>query len=1131
MNTAKSLPTLVLILCLNLLQSVSAQFSFSLPTSATTSAGIYNRDGLLIRTLWGGKRLSAGTHTGYWDGTTDDGTVAPVTNYNIRVLSNNVNYTWEGVLGNTSASFTGTTIHKGYLRMYSMAFAGNTGYYSNYYNEGHSSQFKFSVSNPQSRTEIFSYGQSTMYVATDGTNVYWAGDDVLGGHNNWFVFGTKVSDDNETSFSAGQSYTVQYGRTYGSVIDLTHDQNANITGMAVQKNGNYLFVSRQNYNQVRVLNKTTGALVTTLTITSPQRLAVDASDNLWIVSGAGINKYTVNSNGTLGSTLAAITGVAQPWAIAVSPDNTTVTIADGARSQQVKGYSNSTGSLLWTYGQQAGYATSPVVSDDKFYFDDQRHNNDGSFLAYQPDGSFWVEDPGNYRAQHYTASRTFIDRIMYLPGFYGCSADPNNSARSFADFLEFSTNYSMTLAPNNGSWALTKNWGFNVTPDYTYMEGIKFVTTLSNGSTYAFLRHYDKYAVVELAATGIRYTGVETSNLANQLQKDGSILEWGGGPVGRPFGAGVHLLAGFDASNNPSWGTAFSDLATTEAMIASDPNASGSGNVVKTSSGLYVAFDAGLPPNSSSDYHLGGFKGSNWAWKTAKSTYTEYAGPFPYDGYYDIGNGVIYGGSVAAALDNSIVWGYHGEFWKGGECNFYNHVNDDGLFIGQFGTGSGTNAPPELAGNSTSLALVKDGNGNGYLYNNDESVHGGLHRWKITGLNTITEQVIPIDVSFVRTDEKPPLPGVDLMAGLPFNTFLPNASGWQNSDPNAYDGATLTWWYGKTNNFTYHKRESPDVYITFHQNAYLSRSVTRDLGNNISLLTWKLAGVINYNNSLPDGLGGVTFLEVVDNNDKVIARLNHEVIFGANNSRTTNMYGNYNLMHTDQSDAFSDILWKDQPVEISADYNGITFKYGNFAPITVPVLDPASDWMAPKKMRVYISGGGGYDRRIELISMRFINIPGVLPINLTDFNLTCQNGQVKLTWKTAQEMNSSYFNAERSADGINWTVIKRVAAAGNSTTETSYSVTDNNPGKFYRIAGYDADGKKTLSKTITANCGGSNAPQMGYIYNPIGQLVLRKLITNANNSVSELKQSGLKKGIYFIKYGDQNTEPQEIFIP
>ncbi|RDC66119.1 PA14 domain-containing protein [Adhaeribacter pallidiroseus] len=100
------------------------------------------------------------------------------------------------------------------------------------------------------------------------------------------------------------------------------------------------------------------------------------------------------------------------------------------------------------------------------------------------------------------------------------------------------------------------------------------------------------------------------------------------------------------------------------------------------------------------------------------------------------------------ALDKSIIWGYHGEFWKQGQTNKWNHFYDNGLFVGQFGITrwdiAGKVAVKGMAGNSFSPVIVKTSDGAAYLYHNDESEHGGIHRWKINGLNTIREQAIPI---------------------------------------------------------------------------------------------------------------------------------------------------------------------------------------------------------------------------------------------------------------------------------------------------------------------------------------------------------------------------------------------------
>jgi hypothetical protein len=170
--------------------------------------------------------------------------------------------------------------------------------------------------------------------------------------------------------------------------------------MAVQKNGIYLFVAHASLNELHVINKTTGALVQNLSITNARQLCVDMNDNLWMISGTNsVQKFTVNSNGTLSSPILSISNLDEPLALAVSPNNYIIAISDGGNSQQVKAFNNATGSPVWTLGQYGGYTNDPAVTNDKFMFSHVATLLKGSFIAFQADSSFWVGDPGNERIQ------------------------------------------------------------------------------------------------------------------------------------------------------------------------------------------------------------------------------------------------------------------------------------------------------------------------------------------------------------------------------------------------------------------------------------------------------------------------------------------------------------------------------------------------------------------------------------------------------------------------------------------------------------------------------------------------------------------------------------------------------------
>jgi len=105
-------------------------------------------------------------------------------------------------------------------------------------------------------------------------------------------------------------------------------------------------------------------------------------------------------------------------------------------------------------------------------------------------------------------------------------------------------------------------------------------------------------------------------------------------------------------------------------------------------------------------------------------------------------------------------------------------------------------------------------------------------------------------------------------------------------------------------------------------------------------------------------------------------------------------------------------------------------------------------------------------------SLSFIS----LPVQFTLFNAKCDNKKVLLKWKTAQEQNSSHFDIEKSEDGIHWTVISTLPAAGNSNSERSYSFTDNNPvqNNYYRIAEYDLSGKSQFTSILQSSCNATN---------------------------------------------------------
>lgn len=99
----------------------------------------------------------------------------------------------------------------------------------------------------------------------------------------------------------------------------------------------------------------------------------------------------------------------------------------------------------------------------------------------------------------------------------------------------------------------------------------------------------------------------------------------------------------------------------------------------------------------------------------------------------------------------------------------------------------------------------------------------------------------------------------------------------------------------------------------------------------------------------------------------------------------------------------------------------------------------------------------------------------VLPTELLYFNAKPDNSQVDLTWATAMESNSNYFTVERSADGIGFDSVLRVATLapnGNSDKRLDYSAYDLTPlpgASFYRLKQTGIDGSIKYSGVVSVN--------------------------------------------------------------
>lgn len=98
----------------------------------------------------------------------------------------------------------------------------------------------------------------------------------------------------------------------------------------------------------------------------------------------------------------------------------------------------------------------------------------------------------------------------------------------------------------------------------------------------------------------------------------------------------------------------------------------------------------------------------------------------------------------------------------------------------------------------------------------------------------------------------------------------------------------------------------------------------------------------------------------------------------------------------------------------------------------------------------------------------------LLPVELTDFNIACDNEGVHIYWETATETNSSHFIIEKSYNGLQWTIYTEVQAAGNSSVANRYELTDVDyqftSTTYYRLKQVDFNGNYRYYSPLSVVC-------------------------------------------------------------
>ncbi len=113
-----------------------------------------------------------------------------------------------------------------------------------------------------------------------------------------------------------------------------------------------------------------------------------------------------------------------------------------------------------------------------------------------------------------------------------------------------------------------------------------------------------------------------------------------------------------------------------------------------------------------------------------------------------------------------------------------------------------------------------------------------------------------------------------------------------------------------------------------------------------------------------------------------------------------------------------------------------------------------------------------------------------LPVELTSFTAVKNNTGSLVSWQTASERNTSHFEVQRSKDGVVFSTIGTVKAAGNSILEQDYAFTDDRVlagVNYYRLKSVDLDDQTTYSKIVSVDF--SSSGSMKVYPNPVREIL------------------------------------------
>lgn len=177
----------------------------------------------------------------------------------------------------------------------------------------------------------------------------------------------------------------------------------------------------------------------------------------------------------------------------------------------------------------------------------------------------------------------------------------------------------------------------------------------------------------------------------------------------------------------------------------------------------------------------------------------------------------------------------------------------------------------------------------------------------------------------------------------------------------------------------------------------------------------------------------------------------------------------------------------------------------------------------------------------------------ILPLKLIAFKAEKTNSSVMLNWTTAEEINASHFEIEKSTNGLQYKMIGKLPSASSSALLNHYTFTDPqlpSPLSYYRLKQVDKDGSFVFSKVLAVSSDGvalnvrvSPNPVSGSatlhiegslkdaefsLFTASGKLVYNRKLGNINGSGAlSINRAAWSNGMYYYTVTSANAPVQK----